>query len=56
VAPSSGRAVDSKQIHEELYHNSDPFSEFSQDSDIDVFDRIDPDAEINGPDLSGSCK
>jgi hypothetical protein len=31
---SSGRALDSEQIHEQLYDDSDLFSEFSQDSDL----------------------
>jgi hypothetical protein len=33
----------------------DSFSEFSQDSDIDIFDHIDPDAKTRGTDLSDSC-
>jgi hypothetical protein len=43
MASSCGRALDSKQIHEQLHDDSDPFSESSQDSNIDIFDRIDPD-------------
>jgi hypothetical protein len=50
VESSSGHALDSKQIHEQLHVDSDSFSEFSQDSDIDMFDCIDPDAKISGPD------
>jgi hypothetical protein len=55
VASPSGQALDSKQIHEQLHVDSDFFSEFSQDSDIDMFDCIDPDAKISGPVLSDSC-
>jgi hypothetical protein len=54
MASSSGHMLDSKQIHEQLHDDSDSSSEFRQDSDIDIFDRIDPDAEIYGPDLSDS--
>jgi hypothetical protein len=36
-------------------NNLGSFSEFSQDSYTDIFDRIDPDAEIRGRDLSDSC-
>jgi hypothetical protein len=32
----------------------DSFSEFSQDSHIDITDHVDPDAKIRGPDLSDS--
>jgi hypothetical protein len=46
---------DSKQTHEQLRDDSDSFSEFNQDSDIDMFYGIDPDAEICGPDLDESC-
>jgi hypothetical protein len=53
MASSSGRALDSKQIHEQL-HDSDSFIEFIQDSDTDIFDRIYPGAEISGPDLGDS--
>jgi hypothetical protein len=52
---SSGRALDSKQIHEQLHDDLDSSSEFSQDSDIDIFNRIEIDAKICGPDLSDSC-
>jgi hypothetical protein len=38
-----------------LYDDSDHFNEFGQDSDIDIFDHIDPDSNISGPDLSNSC-
>jgi hypothetical protein len=55
MAFSSGRAVDSKQIREQLHDDSDALSEFSQDSDIDIFGHIDFDGEICGPDLSDSC-
>jgi hypothetical protein len=54
MASSSGHALDSKQIHEQL-HDSDSSSEFSQDSDIDIFDLTDPDAETRGADLRDSC-
>jgi hypothetical protein len=47
--------LDSKQIHEQLHDDSDSFSEFSQNSDIDIFDHIDPDDKISGPHLSDSC-
>jgi hypothetical protein len=47
--------VDSKLIHEQLHDNLDPSSEFSQDSDIDIFDCTDPDPEIRRADLSDSC-
>jgi hypothetical protein len=52
MASSDGHALDSKLIREQLNNDSDSFSEFSQDSDIDVFDCIDSDAEISGPGLS----
>jgi hypothetical protein len=52
---SIGHALDSKQIHEQLHNDLDSFGDLSQDSDIDIFDRIDPDFEISRPDLSDSC-
>jgi hypothetical protein len=52
---SNVHALDSKQIHEQLHDDSNSFTEFSQDSDIDIFDHVDPDAVICGPDLSESC-
>jgi hypothetical protein len=54
---SSGHALDSKQIHEQLHDDLDSSSEFIQDSDIDtcIFNCIDTDAKICGPDLSDSC-
>jgi hypothetical protein len=48
--------LDSKQIHEQLHDDSVSFSEFSQDSDIDILDHIDPEAKICGPDLSDSIR
>jgi hypothetical protein len=51
---SRGHVLDSKQIHEQFHDDSDSFSEFSQDSDVDIFDHIDPDAKMSGPDLSDS--
>jgi hypothetical protein len=54
VASTSGRALDSKQIREQLHDDSDSFSEISQDSDIDIIAHSDPDAKINEPDLSDS--
>jgi hypothetical protein len=33
---------------------SDSFTQFSQDSDIDIFDCLDPDSEIYEPDMSDS--
>jgi hypothetical protein len=51
----SGRVLANKQIHEHLHDDSDSFSEYSQDSDIDIFDHIEPDAKICGLDLSDSC-
>jgi hypothetical protein len=48
-------ALESKEIHEQLHDNLDSFSDFSQDSVIDIFDRTDPDSEISRPDLSDSC-
>jgi hypothetical protein len=50
-----GVSWDSKQIHEQLRDDSDSFSEFNQDSGIDTFYGIDPDAEICGPDWDESC-
>jgi hypothetical protein len=47
--------LDSKQLQEQQHVDSDSFSEFSQDSDIDMFDCINPDAKISGPDLSDTC-
>jgi hypothetical protein len=38
-----------------LRDDSDSFSEFSQDLDIDIIERIDPDVKMSGPDLSDSC-
>jgi hypothetical protein len=55
MASSSGHALDSKQIHEQLHDDSDSFSEFSQNSDIDTFEHTDTDAKKSGPDLSDSC-
>jgi hypothetical protein len=43
MAPSSGRESDSKEIHGQLHVDSGSFSEFGQDSDTDIFHRIDPD-------------
>jgi hypothetical protein len=37
---SGGHALDSKQIHEQLHDDSDFFTEFIHDSDIDIFHRI----------------
>jgi hypothetical protein len=54
MASTSGRALDSKQIREQLHVDSDSFSEISQDSDIDIIEHSDPDAEINETDLSES--
>jgi hypothetical protein len=54
MASTSGYALDSKQICEKFHDDMDSFSETSQDSDIDVTEHNDPDAKINGPDLSGS--
>jgi hypothetical protein len=50
MASSSGRALDSKQIHEQMHDDSDSFSEFCQDSGTDIFDRIYTDVEMCGPD------
>jgi hypothetical protein len=50
IESSSGRALDNREIH----YDSDSSYEFSQDSDIHLFDGIDPDSEISGPDLRGS--
>jgi hypothetical protein len=47
--------LDNKQILEQLHDDSDFFREFSQDPCIDIFDRIYPDAEIFGRDMSDSC-
>jgi hypothetical protein len=55
MAFSGGHALDSKQILEQLHDDSDSITELGQDLDIDIFDRIDPDAEISGPGLSDSC-
>jgi hypothetical protein len=55
MASSIWCALDRKQIHEQLHDDLDSFSKVSQDSDVYMFDRIDPDAEISGPDLSDSC-
>jgi hypothetical protein len=42
--------------HEQEYTvDSDSFTQFSQDSDIDIFDCICPDSEIYEPDMSNSC-
>jgi hypothetical protein len=43
MASSSGCELDSEQIHEQLYVDSDSFSGFSLNSDIDMFDRTDSD-------------
>lgn len=43
MASYSGCALDSKQIHGQLYDDSDSFSEFSHHSDIDMLDHTDPD-------------
>jgi hypothetical protein len=52
---SSGCALDSRQIHKQLHDDLDSSSEFSQDSYIDIFDCMDPDAKMSRPDLSDSC-
>jgi hypothetical protein len=54
IESSSGHAFDCRQIHEQLHDDFDSSSEFSQDSDIDIFDRIDRDSKISGPDLRDS--
>jgi hypothetical protein len=46
--------LDSKEIREQPHDDSDSFSEISQDSDTDINEASDPDAEINRPDLSDS--
>jgi hypothetical protein len=51
MASTSGCALDSKQIREEMHDDSDSFSEISQDSENDINVHTDPDAEINEPDL-----
>jgi hypothetical protein len=56
MTSSSWGAFDSKQLREQLRDDSDSFREFSQDSVTDILDRIYPDAEISGLDLSDSCK
>jgi hypothetical protein len=53
MAFCSGRELDSKQIPEKS-HDSDFFSEISQDSYIDIIEHSDPDVEINRPDFSDS--
>jgi hypothetical protein len=54
MVSTSGHALDSKEIREQLHDDLDSFSEISQNSDIDVIEHSDPDAKINKPDLSGS--
>jgi hypothetical protein len=49
MTSTSGRALDSKQIREQLHDDS--FREISQDSDIDIIEHSDTDDEINEPDL-----
>jgi hypothetical protein len=46
--------LDSKQIREQLRDMLDSFSEISQDSDTDIFECTDRDAEIRGPHLGDS--
>lgn len=51
---TSRRALDSKQICEQLHDVLDSFCEISQNSDIDLIVHSDPDAKINEPDLNNS--
>jgi hypothetical protein len=46
--------LDSKQIHEQLYDDSDSFTGTSHNKDIDTANHSGPDAKINRPDLSNS--
>jgi hypothetical protein len=41
-----------KQIRQQLDDDSSSFSGISQDADIDIIERSDPDAKINRADLS----
>jgi hypothetical protein len=50
MASTSGRALGSRQIREQLHDDS--FSEISQDAYIDITEPSDSDDEINRPDLS----
>jgi hypothetical protein len=47
-------SIGHKHIHEQLHDDLDSFSDFSQDSNTDIFECIDPDSEISRPDLSNS--
>jgi hypothetical protein len=55
MASSSGHELDNTQIHEQLHDDSHSFSKFSHRSDIYIFNCIDSDAKLCGPDLSDSC-
>jgi hypothetical protein len=54
MVSTSGHALGSKQIREQLHDDSDSFSEISQDSDIDITAHSNPDDEINETDMSDS--
>jgi hypothetical protein len=54
MASTSKCVLDSKQIRQQLQDDSDSFSEISQNSDINITEHSDSDAEINRPDLSDS--
>jgi hypothetical protein len=51
---TSGCSLDGKQVREQLHDDPDSFNKISQDSDIDMIERSDPDAEISRPDLGDS--
>jgi hypothetical protein len=52
MVSTSWHVLGSKHICEQLHDDSDSFSEISQDSDTDIIEHNDPDAEINRHDLS----
>jgi hypothetical protein len=55
MVSTSGHALGSKHIREQLHEDSDSFSDISQDSDTDLTEHSDTDAEINRYDLSDSA-
>jgi hypothetical protein len=54
MSTSWQHALSSKHICEHLHDDSDSFSDISQDSDTDITEHNDPDAETNRCDLSDS--
>jgi hypothetical protein len=52
MASTSGHALDSKEICEQLHNDLDSFSEIRQDAEVDIIEHSDPVAKVSGPDYT----